>query len=217
MTNRNKFYEWIRLFIFLGFALGCALGCGGYSYHTTPFANQDAETNSGLSQSPASPTTPSPSPTPDNGISLIKKHIDKVGYDVAYTTEVRANKILKIKFIPGQQDKKVSGSGYPPNYSMLAVYIAVGSSEQPTPLLSNGLSGSGQKEESPVMDFSSSFTNNCPTSDSACRETVTITVKKPNNDYWCLNFGMYCPYVHVWPTHPWNGDLVIQTDDTKGM
>ncbi|MEK7691956.1 MAG: hypothetical protein AAB425_13155, partial [Bdellovibrionota bacterium] len=87
--------------------------------------------------------------------------------------------------------------------------------EEPTPLLSNGLAET--QEQSPIKNYSSAFAKLCQESDQTCRETVTITVYKPNYDYWCFNYWMYCPHTHVYSTHPWNGTLEIETDETVAL
>jgi hypothetical protein len=46
---------------------------------------------------------------------------------------------------------------------------------------------------------------------------VTITISHPNDDYYCLNYGMYCPWAQMYYDHPWNGTLSIQTDDTVAL
>ena len=132
-----------------------------------------------------------------------------VGYNSTEIT-VPARKILKIRFTPNAQDSTVSGTGFSPQYSALGVYIKVGTQEQATALLDINESGS-------IMNFSNAFTKTCATDDADCRETVKVTVYKPNYDYWCINYGMYCPYTHVYSGHPWNGTLEIQTDDTETL
>jgi hypothetical protein len=136
-----------------------------------------------------------------------------VGY-VSKSFTVKANQKLRLRFSPGRQDRKVSGTGFTPIYAQLGVYIKVGTDEQPTALLSNGLMR--EATSTPVMDFSGSFTKTCG-SNTACRQNVTITVKKPNYDYWCYNYGLYCAYTHVHDTHPWVGYLEVETDDTVAI
>ena len=108
-------------------------------------------------------------------------------------------------FTPGIQDQTVSGTGVSPQYSELGVYISVNGSSQNTGMLSNGLY-SGTAQDSPIMDFSSAL--------SGALEAVTITISQPNNDYFCLNFGMYCSWTQVYQGQPWHGTLKIQTDST---
>ncbi|MBI4926103.1 MAG: hypothetical protein HY843_09280 [Bdellovibrio sp.] len=202
------------------------LSCGGAYFEsknvsqTDSLVQQDSVSqndlsNSGTQNSPSNPSDTTPSSDDQNKPPLISAPILKVGHDDPFTYDVRVNKVLKVKFTPGQADRKIANTGYTANYSMLAVFISVGTNEIATPLLNNGLTDT--QETSEVMDFSSSFTKTCPDSTPSCRQTVTISVKKPNYDYWCFNFGMYCSHTHVWPTHPWNGKILIQTDDTKSM
>lgn len=151
------------------------------------------------------------------GILPVSQRVGGFGYNTAgtptTTIEVRVNSVLKVKFTPGIQDQNASGTGFTPHYSGLGVYIKVGSIEQATPLLKNAYNGA-TAETSDVMDFSGAFTKTCPTSNLGCRQTVAVTVIKPNYDHYCLINGIYCSWTHVWDTHPWNGTLSIQTDDT---
>ena len=86
-------------------------------------------------------------------------------------------------------------------------------------LLYNGY-GSPQStdagETSGILDYSSSIPQTCSQTDSTCRQQVTITINHPNSDDICINSGAYCPtgYAHVPADHPWNGTLLIETDDT---
>jgi hypothetical protein len=123
--------------------------------------------------------------------------------------------VLRVKVAPGAPTQAVAGTGYTAAYSAMGVYIGVGSTSQATPLLRNGYYGSA---ESTTMDLSSSLPNTCPTStDPACRRSITVTVSKPNLDYSCLNYGMYCPYTQAPSNVPWNVTLTIQTDDTQAL
>jgi hypothetical protein len=168
---------------------------------------------------------PTPSYTPSaaddsgipetTGIPVIRQRIEETGY-VSTSFSVSAGYKLRIRFTPGIQDKNVAGTGFTPNYSKLGVYITVGSLTQPTPMLSNGFQG-GDAQSSHIMDFSQAISAGCSGGGTACRQDVTITVSKPNNDYWCLNWGQYCPYAHVYESHPWNGVLEIETDDTEAL
>jgi hypothetical protein len=108
----------------------------------------------------------------------------------------------------------VRGVGYT---SQLGVYIQVGSLNQPTEMLTNGYNGT-TAETSSVIDFSSSIpSGSCAGQATTCRQNVTITVNKPNDDYWCLTTGQFCPWSYVYASHPWNGTLTIQTDDTTAI
>lgn len=129
------------------------------------------------------------------------------------TLNIYTGKVLKMKFTPGIADTTVAGTGFTAQYSAMGVYVGLGTDLRPTPLLLNGLTG-GAAQTSQKFDFSSNIAANCPVNDVNCRKDVAITVTKPNYDYWCLNFIMYCPYTIVHDTHPWNGTLSVQTDDT---
>lgn len=165
------------------------------------------------------PPSPNPSGTPTGSTPPLNLPIRKTGYDSPFSVQVRAKRILRIKFTPGIPDETIVGTGFTPQYSQLAVYISVGNQEQSTPLLNNGLANAStslpaEAESSPIMDFSSVIPQECPSNEQDCRVDVTITVRKPNYDYWCFNYGLYCTHTRVWETHPWNGRLDVQTDDT---
>ena len=138
------------------------------------------------------------------------------GY-VSTQVQLNTGKTLRIAFTAGQQDSAVAGTNFTPQYSHLGVYLTVGATTVPTDMTSNGLTD-GQVGQSRTIDFSHAMTTACSAStDPTCRASVTITVSKPNYDYWCLNYGQYCPWTHVYDTHPWNGNLLIQTDDTDPL
>jgi len=142
--------------------------------------------------------------------------INGVGYPSEVRIEVPVRDILKVRFRPETNIDTVANTGFVAQYSHLAVFLDVGSTSQATPLLSNGLIY--QQETSNIIDFSSQFTKTCTSSSPTdCRQMVTVKVHKPNYDYWCFNFGMYCSYTHVWDTHPWRGTLLIETDDTEAL
>jgi hypothetical protein len=121
-----------------------------------------------------------------------------------------------MSFAPGTQDEAVAGTNYAPQYSKLGVYLTVGALTQPTEMTSNGYTD-GNPQTSSVVDFSAALHTSCSAGDPYCRDSVTIKVSKPNYDYWCLNFYMYCPWSGVYETHPWHGTLNIQTDDTQSL
>lgn len=139
--------------------------------------------------------------------------VGTVGYNCSPKT-VQVKDVLKVRFSPGINDEFVSGTGTSPQYSKLGVYIKVENTTQMTALLSNGLASAAQS--SPVINFSNAFTKTCA-GDPECRQNVTIEVCQPNYDYWCYNFGTYCPHTHVHQNHPWNGELEVQTDDTEAL
>jgi hypothetical protein len=145
----------------------------------------------------------------ENGAPPLSFQLEGLGYDKTYTFRVRTRTQLKIRFTPGEQNKTVAGTGFSPQYQSLAVFMKVGSNEQPTSLVALG--------SHHTLEFSNSFTKTCASTNTTCRQTVTITVSKPNYDYWCSNYGQYCPHTHVYPSHPWNGRIEVQTDDTAGF
>ncbi len=175
---------------------------------STPFQATTSSNTSTMSSSSSAATAET-----RKGIPALNFKVRAVGYNATSVT-VRAGRVLRVIFVPGMQDRAVANTGFYPQYSKLGVYIGIGTSLQATPLLDNGLR-SGNMQGSQVIDLSSQISSSCVGSDTTCRSEVTITVTKPNTDYSCLNFGgAYCPYQRMYPTHPWNGTLYIQTDDT---
>ncbi len=169
-----------------------------------------------VTATPKTTTASSATSTSNKGVPAFIIPISGIGYSNAISVSVKTGKVLKVKFAPGAQDRTVAGSGFSPLYSKLGVYITVGTYTQPTEMLSNGYAG-GAAQESHIMDFSTSFSNACASSDSGCRQDVIIKIGQPNYDYWCLNYNMGCPWQKVQENHPWNGTLTIQTDDTDAM
>lgn len=201
-------------------ALFALSGCGAQSFSSSQktaeaksmvFQSTDGVTTPDSSSSTAGSTTTTTTVT---GVPPYKYLISGVGYN-AKTVQVRAGQVLKVKFTAGLPSQKVDGTGFTATYSQLGVFIKVGDYEEATELLSNGLY-SGQFETSHVIDLAGAIPDRCATNDRSCRKDVTITVYKPNYDFYCL-IGYACPYTHVWETHPWNGTLTVQTDDTDGI
>ncbi|HAR42886.1 MAG TPA: hypothetical protein DCS07_09705 [Bdellovibrionales bacterium] len=206
----------------------CALllsACGAQPYSSQNTSNVAQSFSLPESQNaplPGETTTTTSTPgtsVNSNLLPTIIKRVEGVGYDQTVSVEVRVRRILKVKFTPGIADKTEAGTGFTRHYSGLGVYLSVESNSQPTPLLQNAFNGA--TPESKTIDFSGSFTRSCATTDTSCRQFVTITVSKPNYDYLCLVERMCAPYfpawTHVAATHPWNGTLEIQTDDTSGL
>jgi hypothetical protein len=175
-----------------------------------------------------SPTTvtPTPSPTPGDSNPTVGRSelppmqfaVQAIGYSSteSFSVEVRARKILRVRFAPGVQLHQVQGTGFSPLYSGLGVFISVGSATRATPLLDNGVY-SGRPEQSAIMDFSAQIPNTCAASDSQCRASVRIVISRPNYNYYCLNGMGGCPWDRVHPNHPWNGTLWVETDDTQPL
>jgi len=160
-------------------------------------------------------STSSSSGTGGTGLPPLQMRVGTVGYN-AVSVDIDVRAVLKVQFAPGIQDEVVQGTGYSPPYGHLGVYIQVGTKTQATEMLSNGLLDQNPQKSS-VIDFSGAFTPTCNPTDSTCHQTVTIKVFKPNNDYFCMNYGMYCPWANVYQTHPWHGTLYIQTDETDPL
>jgi hypothetical protein len=95
------------------------------------------------------------------------------------------------------------------SYSQLGVYITVNGMIQNSGMLANGLTATAQASQ--ILDFSSALSG-C-TGSTTCRQTVTIVVDHPNDDYYCYNFGEYCYWTQVPAGQAWAGTLSIQTDD----
>lgn len=219
----------------LGLAL--ALGaCGNMKKSATqdeigydsngPLHQNDTLLNSTPNPSPSPGSDASPSPAPINTLPAFDYPISVVGYN-SFTISVSTRTILKVRFEPGPNTLPVSGTNIYPAYTQLAVFISVGSTEHATSLLSNGVDGQ-TVQQSQIFDFSTSFTKTCPSTDTACRQNVQVTITKPNYNYWACNYGMYCfypqgaaPYctdhTHVEDSHQWTGTLHVQTDDTQAL
>lgn len=143
--------------------------------------------------------------------------IKGTGYDSLSVT-VPVGSVLKVAFIAGTQDAEYNGVFYP--YSALAVYLGVGTNLQPTQLVHNGYGGT-TAEISTVIDLSNAFTSTCQSGNTNCRTQVSVVITQPQDDDACINQTTYnpsaCPYSHVPTGHPWNGTLMIQTDDTTAI
>jgi hypothetical protein len=198
----------------LAFAL-FAVGCSGVSTSYKVAASGTTLDTSGSSGSTLTTGTSTTTTTTTTGASSPYTFtVRGVGYSTT-TVSVSAGQVLKVEFAPGVQDTAIAGTGVYPQYSQLGVYIQVGSSLEPTEMLQNGYDGS-TAQTSTVMDFSSSIPSGCAGS-TTCRQNVTITITKPNNDFYCLNEGIYCPWNQVLSGQPWNGTLTVQTDDTDSI
>lgn len=196
-------------------------GCGGRSLASRTVGN-DTFIIGGSSNLPI--TLPAPTPTspitPTNPTGaqspIIQSRVGTIGAH-AVTVQVQVNNVLRVRFTPGVQDQAVAGGNFEPQYSKLGVYVGAGSNSQATEMLNNGYARGGTPQYSSIIDLGSSFNHSCSANDPTCRQTVTITVDRPNYDYWCMNWGTGCDYVEVYSTHPWHGTLEIQTDDTQAL
>lgn len=176
-------------------------------------SSSSSGTSSSTTTSSSSAATGSTSSSSTStGVPPQETRIDAIGATGKGYVWVRVKDRLKVKFRPGLQDKKVSGTGFSPNYSKMSVTLTVGTSNRTTSDLYNGFNQPAQ--ESSVQNFSSSFTKTCGSTATTCRQWVRVTIEKPRYDYWCLNYGMYCDMTDVYSTHPWNGTVIIETDDT---
>lgn len=185
---------------------------GTTTYEDGTWGGLSGTSSSSGTTSSSSAATASSSSSTSTGVPPQETRVDATGVNGKGSIWVRVKDRLKVKFRPGLQDKKVSGSGFSPNYSRMSVTLTVGNSNRTTSVLYNGFNQPAQ--ESSVQDFSSSFTKTCGASVTTCRQWVLVTVEKPKYDYWCLNYQMYCDMADVYSTHPWNGTAIIETDDT---
>ncbi len=216
-TTKNKPNQSLNLAALLT-ATATLSGCMNNGYRTLETSSSSSGKLSGIkiSVTPAASPSPTTSATPAAQLpAASSQRVGAIGYTSTSIT-VKARKVLKLRFTPGMQDETISGSTTKPLYSGLGVYISVGSTSTPTPFLYNGMYG-GAAQNSGSMDFSASIPQSCASSDAACREDVTITVSRPNYDWYCLNGQGGCPWAHVQDTHPWNGTLQVQTDDTQAL
>ena len=143
----------------------------------------------------------------DTGTShlpIYSYRVSGTGY-VSSSVSVQAGQTLRIRFTPGQ-----SSSNAP--YTHLGVYFTVNGQSQPSEMLGNGSYGAAL-EHSRIIDFSQAL-QGC-TGNPTCRQSVSITVSKPNYDYFCITTGQYCPWTRVQDGHAWNGRIEVQTDDTE--
>jgi hypothetical protein len=186
-----------------------AAGCGGIAATNqvnssgTTLATTTSTSTSTLTATGTSTGTGSPYTFTVNGI----------GY-TSETITVSTNHTLELTFAPGVQNAAIAGTGVYPEYSKMGVYVEVNGTTQQTAMLENGYYGTAQT--SAVLDFSSAVPTLCG-SGTTCRQNVTITITKPNNDYYCLNQGIYCPWNQVVQGQPWNGVVTVQTDDTTAI
>jgi hypothetical protein len=198
---------------------GCGVGpgysaqkSGRRSYYSSITAVQPAtpivdETGGNIGSPKPSP---SPSPTPTAALQTFQIH--GVGL-TAVSIKVKANRMLRVRFTPGQQDSVVAGTSTKPLYSRLGAYITVNGFSQVTGMLNNGLR---LPAESATVDLRGTFPTSCG-EDAACRQEVTISVSNPSYDFYCLTYGTLCPHSLVVSTHPWNATLEVQTDDTVAI
>jgi hypothetical protein len=192
----------------------CGMGADTPTSSQTSSSYQTVSSSSGTTVTDSG-TSASASPTPTTGTSPAEIFtVGATGYTSTSVT-VSTGVVLNIEFAPGVQNAPVAGTGYYAQYSMLGVHIVVGSDDQATPMLSNGYGGS-TAQNSGIMNFSSGLP--CANSTSTtCRANVTITIDKPNNNFYCLNYDMYCGWAQVYYNQPWNGTLTVQTDDTVAI
>lgn len=117
---------------------------------------------------------------------------------------------LKVRMIAGVQDRTVAATNFKPTYSKLAAHIVVKTADKTTPLLYNGAFG-GSAVRSPVYDFSRKL--DCEGE----AKQYKIKVSRFSNDFYCINYGQYCPSALVHETHPVNFRLYVETDFTEAL
>lgn len=190
-------------------ALGAALvSCGGN-------ARRDLAPTTIPTEPPI--TTPGTTTVIANLPPPVTQKLEILGY-TGGTITVATNKTLKIRVTPGKADKPVEGTNYAAKYAGLGVYISVENYSHPTPLLGTGESGQPQ-QRSQIYDYSDKFTKTCPANRPDCKQNVTVTIEKPNYDYWCFMFQQCSPnyYTHVHETHWVNVTVEIETDFTRAL
>ena len=214
--------------VVLGTLSGLISGCAnlnGVSDSSQGPGGPDQFTTSGARSAPAtasdansgSTTTTTDSSTSSSGAGklapILIKRVGAVGYR-GVTLKIPAKSRLKITVQAEQNDEKVAGTGFTPLEHNMGVFVAVGKSSRPTPLM-NAIA----QEQSPVMDFTSQID---PKTD-----MQTIMIYKPNSDARCIMFNYGCPYEHVYTveaddTHeaggyPWHVTLFISTETTEDL
>ncbi len=188
--------------------------CGGGQPYKISSGDEDL-----VSSDPFPSPTTTPPPGGGNGgggsgaLPPLSFTIEGTGYNDV-EVQVLTRLVLKVAFKPGTQANPVAGTGFFPNYARMGVRLKVGEHEQPTAMLGNGFIAQYPAQKSSIINFAPDFAKTCNPNDTGCFETVTIKVTKPNNDYWCLNYGTFCSWTHVYETHPWNGTLYVQNDVT---
>ena len=153
---------------------------------------------------------------PDDLAPPVAAPISGVGPGDVAQVLVETHSRLKLRFVPGINQEEIFEPPIfiIPQYSKLGGVVGVdGGPATGVPALSNGLVE--PLEFSAALDLSLSFTPTCPLSVPDCRQQVVIEFFNPFNDYTCLNEGSDCPTAPVPDGHPWNGTLLIETDDTQ--
>lgn len=141
---------------------------------------------------------------------------DGVG-PISISMTVKANSRLKIRLIPGRNDKNINGTGYSYSYSKLGMQIILGGQIYETEALSNGLGGPAT---SFTIDLSNALwgTQACAkNAASTCRNDFTIVFSDIKYDYCQFrgNYGCAMNSPHV--NHPWNFKVQVETDDTGSI
>jgi hypothetical protein len=244
MKNLNGFKKNVgllkhntRIALGVSFLSLLAIGCN----FADPYAGNGSYQNSGVGFESNDSSSGSPGPHYEVGhgtadaesrAPVIEQYIKGLGYEEEITISVETRSRLRVRFVPGQQDAFVGNTNFSPPYSLLSIALQVGNDEEVTAPLSNGLYE--PEEMSDIFDFSQSFRKRCETDEINCQERVRITIKRPQYNYWCIEYpnGFYDPksfqyrnvcygnpygMTRVYESHPWNGTLLIETDYTESL
>lgn len=201
----------LRHALSFAFVAAAAWSCGTNSIQTATVTSGLTQATSTGSTSTTSSSGGSVVVSTSNAVAPLSFRVGTVGYNPV-TVTVSTQSTLQVQFQAEQQDQSIAGTNFEPEYSMLGVYITVGSTTTPTQVVPNGYNGTLQTPSS-IIDFSSAIP-------SGSNGSVTIVIAQPNYDYDCLNFDLYCypvPWMHVLDTHPWHGTLFVQTDNTQPL
>ena len=203
------------LLISMGVFTGCGQAQVSFASRASAVKASDSNTTPSFSV-PASGSNSGAATTSSGRLPVLKYQINGTGNATQYVS-VPTRKTLKIRFIPGVQNKVEALTGATWHYSALSVTVHVGTQIQTLPFLRNGITG-GDAESSVVVDFSNAFLSQCAATDSGCSQNITIAIETPRNDDACINYGwMYCPASQIPGQHAWNGTLQVQTDSTEEL
>jgi hypothetical protein len=133
--------------------------------------------------------------------------------------QVYTKKTLKMRFIPGVQNKVDTQTGQTWHYTAISVTLRVGAQKVTLPFLRNALL-QPQADASQIIDLSAAVPALCSDSENSaqCYQNVTVVIENPINDDACINLNWTaCPASGVPAGHGWNGQLMVQTDLTEGL
>lgn len=162
--------------------------------------------------------------------------LDGVGVTTVGLT-ARVNQRLRVRLIPGINDRRIGNTGYTYSYSKLSLVVGLRlpSGEVRnigrTQLLSNGLSywTAPTRAQGELLDLSNHLSGSASCTRQAgatCRYEVQVVLSEPRYDF-CVNraqFGCETSFARdglpgnpVHYTHPWNVLVQVETDDTGSI